>query len=100
MPDSISSRSRRSASKQPVEAMATQLKSQAVEGCAVSRTSVVMPAYWAVPRLELRVKELVNAVIGRLGFCHTSLFPGGITDAIAQSVEELKFQFPDVSYPG
>jgi len=34
-------------------------------------------------------------VIGRLGFCHTSLFPGGITDAIAQSVEELKFQFPD-----
>jgi sirohydrochlorin ferrochelatase len=88
--------SRRSASKQPVEAMATQLESQAAEGCAVSKTSVVMPAYWAVPpKLELRVKELVNAGHRQIGILPYFLFPGGITDAIAQSVEELKFQFPD-----
>jgi len=77
--DSISSRSRRSASKQPVEAMATQLESQAAEGCAVSRTSVVMPAYWAVPPWNYGEEELVNAVIGRLGFCHT-FFPEGSQD--------------------
>jgi len=80
MPDFISSRA-------VALLLSSQLKqwqrnwSQAVEGCAVSRTSV-MPAYWAVPRLELRVKELVNAGHRQIGIL--PYFPlGGITDAIA-----------------
>lgn len=74
--------SRRAGSKQPVEAMAKQLG-------AVS-------AYWAVPpRLESRVKELVSAGYKHIGILPYFLFAGGITDAIAQSIEQLKEQFPD-----
>lgn len=74
--------SSRAGSKQSIEAMAKQLN-------AVS-------AYWAVPpRLELRVKELVSAGHRQIGILPYFLFAGGITDAIAQSVEELKSQFPD-----
>lgn len=73
--------SRRGGSKQPVEAMATQLR-------AVS-------AYWAVPpKLELRVQELVSAGHKQIGILPYFLFAGGITDAIFQMVEELKLQFP------
>ena len=75
--------SRRPGSKQPVEAIARQLGSQA--------------AYWAVaPRLESRVKELVAAGHRHIGILPYFLFAGGITDAIAQSVEQLKVQFPGV----
>lgn len=74
--------SRRPGSRQPVEAMATQLG-------AVS-------AYWAVPpKLESRVTELVNAGYRQIAILPYFLFVGGITDAIAQSVEQLKQQFPN-----
>lgn len=74
--------SRRAGSKEPVEAMARQVG-------AVS-------AYWAVPpSLESRVKELVDAGHRQIGIIPYFLFAGGITDAIAQSVEQLKVQFPD-----
>ena len=73
--------SRRPGSKQLVEVMATQLR-------AVS-------AYWAVPpKLELRVKELVSTGHKQIGILPYFLFAGGITDAIAEMVENLKLQFP------
>ena len=75
--------SRRPGSKQPVEAIARQLGSQA--------------AYWAVaPGLSSRVKELVAAGHRHIGILPYFLFAGGITDAIAESVEQLKEQFPGV----
>jgi sirohydrochlorin ferrochelatase len=76
--------SRRNGSKQPVEAIANQLK-------AVS-------AYWAVaPRLEARVKQLLGVGHRQIGIVPYFLFAGGITDAIAQSVEQLQMQFPSVN---
>ena len=88
--------SRRPGYEHPVEAMAKQLGSGAADICAVGRTGVVVSAYWAVPpKLELRVKELVNAGHRQIGILPYFLFAGGITDAIAQSVEELKLQFPN-----
>ncbi|WP_250125840.1 sirohydrochlorin chelatase [Chroococcidiopsis sp. CCMEE 29] len=76
--------SRRAGSKQPVEAITKQLK-------AVS-------AYWAVaPRLEARVKQLVGVGHRQIGIVPYFLFAGGITDAIAQSVEQLQGQFPSVN---
>ncbi|MBD2386998.1 sirohydrochlorin chelatase [Cylindrospermum sp. FACHB-282] len=56
-------------------------------------------ACWAVPpSLELRVKELVAAGSRQIAILSYFLFPGGITDAIAKSVEELKLQFPGVTF--
>ncbi len=76
--------SRRAGSKQLVEAIAKQLN-------AVS-------AYWAVaPRLEARVKQLVGVGHRQIGIAPYFLFAGGITDAIAQSVEQLQMQFPSVN---
>jgi sirohydrochlorin ferrochelatase len=76
--------SSRAGSKQPVEAMARALS-----------TGVVVAAYWAAaPRLESRVKELVSAGYRQIGIMPYFLFAGGITDAIAQSVDRLQGQFP------
>jgi sirohydrochlorin ferrochelatase len=76
--------SRRAGSQEPVEAMAKQLG-------AVS-------AYWAVPpKLESRVQELVRVGYKQIVILPYFLFVGGITDAIAQSVELLKEQFPNAS---
>lgn len=73
--------SRRAGSKQPIEAMAKHLGA--------------VTAYWSVPpKLETRVKELVSAGHRRIGILPYFLFAGGITDAIAQSVEQLKLD-PD-----
>ncbi len=86
--------SRRAGSKHPVEAMAKQLGSQAAWQLE-SRTGVVVEAYWSqAPRLESRVKELVSAGYRQIGIMPYFLFAGGITDAIAQSVEQLKMHFP------
>ena len=77
--------SRRAGSKQTVEAIATQLGAVA--------------AYWAMPpKLELRVKQLVKAGCQQIGILPYFLFAGGITDAIAQSVEQLKVQFPSTNF--
>jgi len=73
--------SRRAGAKQPVEAIAQQLG--------------VVSAYWAVPpSLASRVQELVTAGHQQIGIIPYFLFAGGITDAIAQSVEQLQGQFP------
>lgn len=75
--------SRRAGAKQPVEAIAKQLE--------------VVSAYWAVPpSLASRVQELVTAGHQQIGIIPYFLFAGGITDAIAQSVEQLQGQFPAV----
>lgn len=56
-------------------------------------------AFWAVPpSLESRVKELVAAGYRQIAILSYFLFAGGITDAIAKSVEELKLQFPAVTF--
>ncbi|HCF29500.1 MAG TPA: cobalamin biosynthesis protein CbiX [Cyanobacteria bacterium UBA11049] len=75
--------SRRAGAKQPVEAIAQQLG--------------MLSAYWAVPpSLASRVQELVSAGHQQIGIVPYFLFAGGITDAIAQSVEQLQEQFPAV----
>ncbi len=77
--------SRRPGAKQSVEAIAAQLNAVA--------------AYWAVsPKLESRVKALVDAGNQQIGIMPYFLFAGGITDAIAVSVEQLKEQFPSVNF--
>ncbi|MBE9049799.1 sirohydrochlorin chelatase [Nostocales cyanobacterium LEGE 11386] len=56
-------------------------------------------AYWAVPpKLESQVQELVAAGKREIAILPYFLFTGGITDAIAKSVETLKLQFPTVTF--
>lgn len=66
---------------------------------ALAATLGALAAYWAVrPSLESRVQELVNAGYGKIAIVPYFLFAGGITDAIAHRQEELKLQFPEVSF--
>ncbi|MBD2336559.1 sirohydrochlorin chelatase [Calothrix sp. FACHB-156] len=77
--------SRRPNSLEPVEAMAKNL--------------AAITAYWAVPpSLESRVKELIAVSKWEIAILPYFLFAGGITDAIAQSIETLKLQFPLVNF--
>lgn len=81
----VSHGSRRPGSQQPVEALAASLGAVA--------------AYWAVPpSLEVRVQELIAAGYKSLGIIPYFLFAGGITDAIAYRVEQLKLQSPDINF--
>lgn len=58
-----------------------------------------LTAYWAVPSsLESRVLELVALGKQEIAILPYFLFTGGITDAIALSVEKLKLQFPSVTF--
>ncbi|WP_088241208.1 sirohydrochlorin chelatase [Calothrix rhizosoleniae] len=80
----LSHGSRRPGSLQQIEAIANDLG-------AVS-------AYWAVaPSLGERIPELVSRGYKKIGILPYFFFPGGITDAIAQSIEGLKLQFPEVN---
>lgn len=75
--------SRRPGSEQPVENIAKKLGGVA--------------AYWSVsPKLEQKVEELVIAGYEKIGILPYFLFPGGITDAIADSIEKLKLKFPGI----
>lgn len=77
--------SRRPGSKETVEAMAASLSAVA--------------AYWASPpSLESRMTELVAAGYKEIAILPYFLFTGGITDAIAASIEELKLQFSAVNF--
>ncbi|MEH1807503.1 sirohydrochlorin chelatase [Nostoc sp.] len=77
--------SRRPGSQKTVEAMAASLGA--------------VTAYWAgPPSLESRVKELVTAGYREIAILPYFLFAGGITDAIATSIEELKLQFSAVNF--
>ncbi|NJO77957.1 MAG: sirohydrochlorin chelatase [Cyanobacteria bacterium RM1_2_2] len=54
-----------------------------------------LPAYWSVaPSLETQVTELIKRGYQQIAILPYFLFEGGITDAIGQTVEHLKGQFP------
>lgn len=75
--------SRRAGSEHPVEEIARQLGAVA--------------AYWSVaPSLSERVQELAIAGRRRIAIVPYFLFAGGITDAIAEVVEQLHRQFPAI----
>lgn len=81
----ISHGSRREGGNQPVEELANELQA--------------LPAYWSVsPKLEWQLQRLLMAGYRRIGILPYFLFPGGITDAIAQSVAQFKREFPAVNY--
>lgn len=81
----LSHGSRRPGSQQPIETIAANLG--------------LVTAYWSVaPTLESRIQELVTFGKQAIAILPYFLFPGGITDAIAQAVDELKLQFPGVSF--
>ena len=75
--------SRRGGGNATVEDLATKLDLQ--------------PAYWSVsPSLADRVTELVDTGAMEIGVLPYFLFPGGITDAVAEMVAKLREQFPQV----
>ena len=66
---------------------------------AIAQNLGVMVAYWSIaPSLESRIKELIAVGKREIAILPYFLFPGGITDAIAQSIETLKLQFPLVNF--
>jgi sirohydrochlorin cobaltochelatase len=76
----LSHGSRRAGGNQPVEAIAATLGA--------------IPAYWSVPpSLESHLLELVSSGHNRIGILPYFLFPGGITDAIAEAVGRYRVQF-------
>ena len=77
--------SSRPGSLQPIETIAGKLGA--------------LTAYWAVdPGLPSRIQDLVAAGQRKIAILPYFLFTGGITDAIAQSIEQLKLQFPAVTF--
>ncbi len=70
---------------------------EAIETIAAKLGAVT--AYWAVaPSLESRIQDLVAGGKREVTILPYFLFTGGITDAIAQSIEKLKLQFPAVTF--
>jgi sirohydrochlorin cobaltochelatase len=83
--------SRRPGGNQPIEDIAIELQQQSQKP--------VFPAYWSVPpNLETQIQGLVNSRYDRIGILPYFLFAGGITDAIAQSVDRLSSQFPQTQF--
>lgn len=76
--------SRRPGGNAPIEQIATEID-------AVS-------AYWSVePKLDTRILELKQQQCNRIAILPYFLFSGGITDAIAQSIQVLSEQHPDLT---
>jgi len=68
-----------------------------IEAMAISLNAVA--AYWAIsPSLKDIVAQLVADGKRKIGILPYFLFSGGITDAIAQSIQDLKLLFPGVSF--
>ena len=68
-----------------------------IESMAISLNAVA--AYWAVsPSLKDIVAQLVADGKRKIAIIPYFLFAGGITDAIAQSIQDLKLQLPGVSF--
>ncbi|MEB3216954.1 MAG: sirohydrochlorin chelatase [Nostocales cyanobacterium 94392] len=68
-----------------------------IEAMAISVNAVA--AYWAVsPSLKDIVAQLVADGKKRIAIIPYFLFAGGITDAIVESIEDLKLHFPGVSF--
>ena len=68
-----------------------------IEAMAISLNAVA--AYWAVsPSLKDIVVQLAADSKKKIAIIPYFLFAGGITDAIAESIQDLKLQFPGVSF--
>jgi sirohydrochlorin ferrochelatase len=68
-----------------------------IEAMAISLNAVA--AYWAVaPSLKDIVAQLVADGKKKIAIIPYFLFAGGITDAIAESIQDLKLLFPGVSF--
>jgi len=81
----LSHGTRRQGANQPVEILANKF--------------AAIPAYWSVPpNLETQVKSLLLAGKRRIGILPYFLFKGGITDAIAKSIKQMKQEFPAVKF--
>ncbi len=79
----LSHGSRREGGNAPVEALAQQLGAVA--------------AYWSVePSLAMQVQALVASGKHRFAIFPYFMFPGGIGDAIAQQITQLKQQWPSL----
>lgn len=79
----LSHGSRRSGGNQSVEDLADALN--------------LVPAYWLVaPSLETRLQELSQKGHRNVTILPYFLFSGGVTDAIAQTVEQLTPKFPSL----
>lgn len=79
----ISHGSRRAAGNRPVETIAAEIGA--------------IPAYWSVaPDLETQVSKLIQQGCQQIVILPYFLFEGGISDAIAATVERLATQFPYV----
>ncbi|OCR01230.1 cobalamin biosynthesis protein CbiX [Oscillatoriales cyanobacterium USR001] len=77
----LSHGSRRTGGNLPVEEIAAKVNAIA--------------AYWSVsPSLETQITNLVRGGHQKIGIMPYFLFNGGITDAIGQTIKELKPQFP------
>lgn len=77
--------SRRVDGNEPVEKLAEKLRAPA--------------AYWSVePSLETQVKRLVEAGYKKIGILPYFIFSGGITEAIAQSVEQFYHDYSSVEF--
>jgi len=77
--------SRRPKGNKPVEAIATQLG--------------VLAAYWSVPpTLQAQIVHLIEQGCQRICIHPYFLFSGKVTDAIAQAVEALAGQFPEIQF--
>ena len=77
--------SRRLGGNQPIEKLAEILK--------------VTPAYWSVsPSLSAQTETLIQRHSTQIGILPYFLFSGGITDAIAASLQHLKQQFSSVQF--
>ncbi|WP_339377329.1 sirohydrochlorin chelatase [Merismopedia glauca] len=75
--------SRRLQGNQPVEELASELG--------------ITPAYWSIsPTLNEQVAKLANTGYSQIGIQPYFLFPGGITDAIAQTVTDLQAEYPKI----
>lgn len=79
----VSHGSRRAEGNRPVETIAAELGA--------------IPAYWSVaPDLETQVSKLIQQGCQQIVILPYFLFEGGISDAIAATVERLATQFPYV----
>lgn len=83
--------SRRLGSNEPVEKIADYLEGQ--------YQTPVCAAYWSVsPSLESQISALVRGGHRQIGIVPYFLFKGGITEAIALSVEQFAREYPGVNF--
>lgn len=66
---------------------------------ALAETLGAIVAYWSVPPdLESCLKDLVSQGFTHIGIAPFFLFPGTITDAIAETIHQFSLQFPTVKF--